>query len=123
MEQVVALVNVERAKVGCGAVHRDSRLDAAAQGHSADMAARGFFDHTTPEGKDPWERARDAGYTTPTGENIAAGQRTAADVMESWMDSDGHRANIVNCGSAAIGMGLARARNGTPYWTQMFGSV
>ena len=121
--RVVELVNAERAKAGCGAVHTDTRLDNASQGHSADMARRNYFSHTTPEGVDPWERARAAGYTTPTGENIAMGQRTAEQVMDSWMNSSGHRANILNCDSHAIGMGLARNAEGSIYWTQMFGSV
>jgi uncharacterized protein YkwD len=121
--RVVELVNAERAKAGCGAVHSDSRLAAAAQGHSEDMAARDYFDHTTPDGVDPWERAKAEGYMTPTGENIAMGQRTAEDVTEGWMNSPGHRANILNCDSKAIGMGLARNSGGTTYWTQMFGSV
>jgi len=121
--RVVELVNAERAKAGCSAVHSDSRLAAAAQGHSEDMARRNYFSHTTPEGVDPWERARAAGYNTPTGENIAMGQRTAEDVVTGWMNSSGHRANILNCDSHAIGMGLGRNAEGTPYWTQMFGSV
>jgi uncharacterized protein YkwD len=120
--RVVELVNGERGKNGCGPVHADTRLDQAAQGHSADMVKRNYFSHDTPEGVDPWERARAAGYTTPTGENIAAGQHTADDVVTSWMNSPGHRANILNCDSHAIGMGLARSAEGQPYWTQMFGS-
>lgn len=122
-DRVVALVNAERSKASCGAVHSDSRLAAAAQGHSADMAARNYFSHETPEGVDPWERAKKQGYTTPTGENIAMGQRTAEEVVEGWMNSPGHKANILNCNSRAIGMGLARNGSGQIYWTQMFGSV
>jgi uncharacterized protein YkwD len=121
--EVVRLVNAERAKAGCGALRQDTRLDTAARGHSADMARRNYFSHTTPDGVDPWERARAAGYNTPTGENIAMGQRTAAEVTKAWMNSSGHRANILNCDSKAIGMGLARNSGGTTYWTQMFGSV
>jgi uncharacterized protein YkwD len=121
--RVVELVNVERSKNGCGAVHSDTRLAAAAQGHSADMARRDYFDHTTPDGIDPWQRAKAKGYMTPTGENIAMGQRSAEDVVDGWMNSPGHRANILNCDSKAIGMGLARNSGGTTYWTQMFGSV
>lgn len=121
--RVITLVNAERAKANCGAVHNDTRLAAAAQGHSADMVARDYFDHTTPDGVDPWERARRQGYTTPTGENIAMGQRTADEVVKGWMDSPGHKANILNCDSRAIGMGMARNSGGQIYWTQMFGSV
>lgn len=93
--QVVALVNKERAAAGCGPVTEGPQLDAAAQGHSDDMAARGFFDHTDPDGKGPGERITAAGYRWSTyGENIAEGQRTPESVMDSWMNSPGHGANI-----------------------------
>jgi uncharacterized protein YkwD len=121
--KVVALVNVERVKVGCGPVHSDARLDAASVAHSQDMILRGYFDHTSPDGVSPWDRARSAGYALPTGENIAIGQPDAAAVMAAWMNSVGHRANILNCLSKAIGMGLAHDTDGTPYWTQMFGAI
>ncbi len=61
-DRVVTLVNGERSKAGCGAVHTDTRLAAAAQGHSDDMAARGYFDHVTPEGRTLADRADAAGY-------------------------------------------------------------
>jgi uncharacterized protein YkwD len=121
--EVVRLVNVERGKAGCGAVHADARLDAAALGHSRDMAARNYFSHDTPDGVSPWDRAKAAGYAQPTGENIAMGYRDAAAVVTGWMNSAGHRANILNCNSKAIGNGVARKADGTAYWTQMFGAV
>ncbi|MFE1859252.1 sigma-70 family RNA polymerase sigma factor [Streptomyces anandii] len=120
--QVVALVNKERAKAGCGALTEDSQLDAAAQGHSDDMAARGFFDHTNPDGKDPGQRITAAGYRWSTyGENIAMGQQTPESVMNSWMNSPGHRANILNCSFKNIGVGV-RKGSGGPWWTQDFGT-
>jgi uncharacterized protein YkwD len=120
--KVVELVNAARADAGCGPVHTDPRLDAAALAHSQDMIARDYFSHTTPDGISPWDRARAAGYDVPTGENIALGQADAASVMDAWMTSEGHRANILNCASRAIGTGLAIDTSGTPYWTQMFGA-
>ncbi|NDU77667.1 RNA polymerase, partial [Actinomadura sp. DSM 109109] len=122
-QRVVSLANAERARNGCGALTVDSRLQAAAQGHSADMVARGFFDHTNPSGKDPGDRITAAGYRWSTyGENIAAGQRTPAAVVSAWMNSPGHRANILNCRFKNIGVGVA-LKSGSPYWTQNFGAT
>ncbi|MEU6878259.1 CAP domain-containing protein [Streptomyces sp. NPDC046712] len=118
--EVVRLVNEERAKVGCTAVRSDSALSALAGAFSQDMAQRGFFDHTDPDGDTPWERARQAGVTGLGGENIARGQADAAAVMESWMNSDGHRANILNCDYTTLGVGVHFA-DGGPWWTQDFG--
>ncbi|GHF36083.1 hypothetical protein GCM10010218_16950 [Streptomyces mashuensis] len=121
-QKVVALVNAERAKAGCSPVTSNSLLDAAAQGHSDDMAARGFFDHTNPDGKGPGDRITAAGYRWSTyGENIAYGQQDAAAVMDSWMNSPGHRANILNCSFKEIGIGINTAPGG-PRWTQVFGA-
>ncbi|WP_455755117.1 CAP domain-containing protein [Streptomyces olivaceoviridis] len=120
--QVVALVNKERAAAGCGPVAEDPRLDKAAQGHSDDMAARGFFDHTDPDGDGPGERITAAGYRWSTyGENIAKGQQTPQAVMDSWMNSPGHRANILNCAFKDIGVGVHDGSGG-PWWTQAFGA-
>lgn len=119
--EVTALVNIERAKDGCTVpVRLDVRLRAAARAHSADMAANDYFSHTGQDGSSPWDRARRAGYTEASGENIAYGYRTAADVMRGWMNSPGHRANILNCSSRATGVGLAY-QGSTAYWTQLFG--
>ncbi|TXS54289.1 sigma-70 family RNA polymerase sigma factor [Streptomyces sp. uw30] len=120
--QVVALVNKERANAGCGPLAEDSLLNKAAQGHSEDMAARDFFDHTNPDGADPGQRITAAGYSWSTyGENIAMGQQTPAAVMESWMNSPGHRANILNCSFKDIGVGIHDGAGG-PWWTQAFGA-
>ncbi|MFF5470894.1 sigma-70 family RNA polymerase sigma factor [Streptomyces achromogenes] len=120
--QVVALVNKERAAAGCGPVTEDPLLERAAQGHSDDMAARGFFDHTNPDGAGPGERVTAAGYRWSTyGENIARGQQTPQAVMDSWMHSPGHRANILNCSFKDIGVGVHHGTGG-PWWTQNFGA-
>ncbi|MFF9088530.1 sigma-70 family RNA polymerase sigma factor [Streptomyces sp. NPDC014991] len=120
--QVVALVNKERAAAGCGSVTEDAQLDKAAQGHSDDMAARGFFDHTNPDGAGPGERITGAGYRWSTyGENIAQGQQTPQTVMNSWMHSPGHRANILNCSFKNLGVGVHNGSGG-PWWTQDFGT-
>ncbi|WP_328940712.1 CAP domain-containing protein [Streptomyces sp. NBC_00250] len=120
-DQVIALVNAERAKAGCGPLTANATLTRAAQGHSDDMAARDFFDHTNPDGDGPGERVTDAGYPWSTyGENIAMGQSSPESVMDSWMNSPGHRANILNCSFKEIGIGIHS--EGGPYWTQVFGA-
>lgn len=120
--EVTRLVNAERARARCGPVRVDGRLAAAALGHSADMARRGYFSHGTAEGGDPWQRAIDAGYPQTTSENIAMGYPTARAVMVAWLDSSGHRTNMLDCAAVAMGIGIARNDAGTPYWTQLFGT-
>ena len=121
-QQVVQLVNAQRAKVGCPALVTDARLSRAAQAHSADMAKRRYFSHTTPEGRTFVQRIRAQGYTGSwLGENIAAGQTSAKAVMDAWMKSPGHRANILNCHYKAIGVGYAIGGPYRYYWTQDFG--
>ncbi|WP_203453729.1 CAP domain-containing protein [Jiangella aurantiaca] len=119
-QEVVDLTNEIRADEGCGPLHADDRLHEAAVLHSEDMAERDYFDHVTPEGVGPGERAERAGYDSWGGENIAWGYQSAEDVVEGWMDSQGHRENILNCDFQAIGVGAADS-DGGPYWTQMFG--
>ncbi|MCZ7456873.1 sigma-70 family RNA polymerase sigma factor [Streptomyces sp. WMMC940] len=122
VEQVVALVNAERAKAGCGPVRSNDKLETAARRHSEDMAARGYFDHTSPDGTDPGDRITAAGYRWSTyGENIARGQQSPSSVMDSWMNSPGHRANILNCSFKELGVGIHDASGG-PWWTQAFGT-
>jgi uncharacterized protein YkwD len=116
--EVTRLTNAERAKAGCGALRIDARLTAAARGHSADMVDRDYFSHTSPDGRGPGDRAEAAGYPRWSGENIAAGYSTAAAVVQGWMNSEGHRANILNCSSTATGVGYDARGN---MWTQMFG--
>jgi uncharacterized protein YkwD len=119
-QEVLELTNAERADEGCGPLRADEQLHEAAVLHSQDMAERDYFDHVTPEGVGPGERAERAGYDSWGGENIAWGYRSAEDVVEGWMDSPGHRENILNCDFVAIGIGAADSDRG-PYWTQTFG--
>jgi len=122
-DQVVALVNAERAKAGCDAVTNNEILRTSARNHSADMAVNGYFDHASQDGRSPGDRIRAAGYQwSAYGENIAYGSTTPADVMAQWMASSGHRSNILNCGFEDLGVGLAYTASNVPYWTQNFGS-
>ncbi|MEU8589649.1 CAP domain-containing protein [Streptomyces sp. NPDC048664] len=118
--EVLRLVNAERAKVGCSPVTSNGPLAELAQAFSSEMATRSFFDHTDPDGKDPWDRAAGLGITDLGGENIARGQLSAADVMDAWMKSPGHRANILNCDFQTLGVGV-HLGDGGPWWTQDFG--
>ena len=118
--EVLKLVNEERAKVGCSALSANSALSELAEKFSDDMAARGFFDHTDPDGASPWDRATKAGITDLGGENIARGQADAAAVMDAWMNSPGHKANILNCDFKTLGVGV-HFGSGGPWWTQDFG--
>ncbi|MHA6763083.1 CAP domain-containing protein [Streptacidiphilus sp. PAMC 29251] len=119
--QILALVNVQRAKAGCGALTASKPLNTLAQNFSQEMAVRNFFDHTDPDGKSPWDRAKALGITNLGGENIAMGQQTPDDVMTAWMNSPGHRANILNCTYHSLGVGAYYASSGGPWWTQDFG--
>ncbi|MCU0492553.1 MAG: CAP domain-containing protein [Chloroflexaceae bacterium] len=125
-QQVLALVNQERAKVAnCPALVSNTSLMQAARGHSSDMATNNYFSHTGLNGSTPSSRARAAGYTSGgVGENIAAGYSSPASVMEGWMESDGHRANILNCSYRTIGVGYATNSGSRyrTYWTQKFGT-
>ena len=116
---VVKLTNAERAKAGCGPLAVSALLTRAARAHAADMARRDYFSHTGRDGRSPFDRIEDTGYRFSTaGENIAAGQRTARDVVAAWMSSPGHRANILTCAFTEIGMGYATGGGYGVYWTQ-----
>ncbi len=116
----VKLTNDQRAQHGCSALRVDSRLRTAARAHSADMRDKHYFDHNSPDGRTPWDRIKAAGYADPGAENIAQGYPTAQAVVQGWMNSSGHRANILNCDLKAIGIGVATGQGG-PWWTQDFG--
>ncbi|MFJ2652027.1 CAP domain-containing protein [Streptomyces sp. NPDC087420] len=120
--EVLALTNAERGAAGLRPLAPDRRLAGAAQTYSADMAARAFYSHTSPEGLAPWDRAAAAGAPhRGIGENIACGQRTAAEVVEGWMNSPGHRANILKPDFTHLGVGYAGGGPAGTYWTQLFG--
>jgi uncharacterized protein YkwD len=121
-QQVLAITNTERAKAGCKPLTWNSKLATAARKHSQDMAAKDYFSHTSLDGTNFATRISNEGYRwSGAAENIAKGQRTPADVMKAWMNSSGHRANILNCGFKDLGVGLAY-QGRTPIWTQNFGS-
>ncbi|WP_420865600.1 sigma-70 family RNA polymerase sigma factor [Streptomyces prasinopilosus] len=117
-DRVLALTNTERAAAGCSPVTLDSRLNKAAQLHSEDMSANGYFSHTGQNGSSFVDRITAQGYPSPGAENIARGQSSAASVMEAWMNSEGHRANILNCSLKTMGVGVV---TGDWTWTQVFG--
>ncbi|MFF9718192.1 CAP domain-containing protein [Streptomyces sp. NPDC014603] len=120
--QVIALVNQERAAAGCSPLTANARLTRAADDYSDVMAASGVMSHTGPDGSTMTTRVEAAGYQWSTlGENIARGQADAASVMKSWMNSPGHRANILNCSFKEIGVGV-HFGDGGPWWTQNFGA-
>jgi uncharacterized protein YkwD len=120
---VVTLVNERRRAAGCGPVRQNSRLTTAAYRHSRDMAVNDFLSHTGSNGSTPWDRARLAGYQKAHSENVAAGHKTPELVVEAWMESPGHRDNILNCRSKAVGVGVRHGGSYGIYWTQMFGTV
>ncbi|WFE34206.1 CAP domain-containing protein [Micromonospora sp. WMMD975] len=121
LQQVVDLVNQERAKAGCKALSVDTKLTLAAQRHSQDQADHKKMTHDGSDGSNVGQRLDRVGYAWRAyGENVAWNQQSPASVMDAWMNSEGHRANILNCGFTQIGVGVARS-NG-PYWTQDFGT-
>ncbi|GAA3899492.1 hypothetical protein GCM10023084_59980 [Streptomyces lacrimifluminis] len=121
--EVTDLTNRERTRAGLPPLATDALLTRAAQAHSTDMVVRAFYSHTGPDGSRPWDRAAAAGSTRRTiGENIACGQRSAAEVVEGWMNSPGHRANILKREFTHIGIGFAGGGKAGTYWTQLFGA-
>jgi uncharacterized protein YkwD len=102
----------------------EAKLRQAARCHSLDMGQHNYFSHDSQDGRSPWDRIRNAGYTGfGNAENIAAGQANAAAVMDSWMNSPGHCNNIMTAGSNEIGIGYAFDASSSfdRYWTQDFG--
>ena len=126
-QEMLVKVNAARKRAGLRPVKGNARLDRAAQGHAQDMLARGFFAHESPSGTTVRERSTAVGYRWLTiGENIAFGQTSVSEVMETWMDSPGHRKNILTRDFTELGTGLAlgRGKDGKyqVYWVQNFGA-
>ncbi|MEE6260908.1 CAP domain-containing protein [Plantactinospora sonchi] len=121
--QVLEIVNRERAANGCDPVVMNRQLAEAARLHSQDQGEHTNMSHTGSDGSSFVERARRAGYDNPIGENVAMGYPNAAAVMDGWMNSSGHRANILNCAARAMGVGVATGADGRLYWTQVFGAT
>ncbi len=119
--EVIRLVNVERAKNGLPALATNWELSRVARYKSQDMINKNYFAHQSPTYGSPFDMIKSFGIKyTAAGENIAKGQRTPAEVMNGWMNSPGHRSNILNANFNQIGVGLAKDRNGVCYWTQQF---
>ncbi len=119
--EVARLVNVERAKAGLPALKFNWQLSRVARYKSADMANKGYFAHNSPTYGSPFQMMENFGLRfSAAGENIAYGQRTPAEVMRDWMNSPGHRNNIMSRSFTEIGVGLAKNKNGVCYWTQQF---
>ncbi len=118
-EQVVRLVNEERAKAGLSAVQMQTDLTQAANIRAKEIKQQ--FSHTRPDGRSYSSVLTDQGISyRMSGENIAYGQKDANVVMEGWMNSSGHRANILNGNFTKIGVGLYEDESGVKHWVQLF---
>ncbi|MEW5850089.1 MAG: CAP domain-containing protein [Myxococcota bacterium] len=119
-KEVLRLVNEERAAQGLGALTWNDDVAKVAYDHSVDMQERNYFDHTNPDGDGPMQRLDKAGVSySAAGENIAQGYPTPEEVMAAWMNSEGHRANILRPGFTQLGVGVRQGEGG-PWWTQVF---
>lgn len=117
-QQVLQLVNAERAKQGVKPLSMDWELQRVARTKSNDMCTKGYFSHTSPTYGSPFDMMKQFGISYRTaGENIAKGQRSPQEVMNSWMNSSGHRANILKGDFTYIGVGYEASGQ---CWTQMF---
>ncbi|BAZ14034.1 SCP-like extracellular [Calothrix sp. NIES-4071] len=117
-QQVLELTNQERVKSGLAPLKANAELNYAADEYAELMSQNRYFSHTGPDGSKPWDRAASVGFEAQTmGENIAAGQKTPQDVVQAWMNSPGHRANILNPSFTQLGVGFDNN-----YWVQDFGS-
>ncbi|QWH41342.1 serine protease [Bacillus mycoides] len=117
-QRVVELTNAERTKQGLPALQIDTELSKVARAKSEDMQKNNYFDHNSPTYGSPFDMMKKFGISyTSAGENIAQGQRTPEEVVQAWMNSAGHRANILNSGFTHIGVGYVESGN---YWTQQF---
>ena len=117
-QEVVRLVNAERARYGLNALQEDASLSRIARLKSQDMHDRGYFDHNSPTYGTPFQMLKSFGVSYRTaGENIAMGYATPEAVVRAWMNSPGHRANILNGAYTTIGVGYVASGN---YWTQHF---
>lgn len=119
--QVVKLTNDARQQAHCKGLSNNSRLHTVARAHSTDMATTNTFSSTGSDGSSFADRATKAGYKDPLGENIARGQTTAQDVVQYWLTHPAMKARMLDCTATNIGVGAARAADGTYFWTQDFG--
>jgi hypothetical protein len=135
-DEVVALTNAARDEGGCCGgegcfdpappLELDPALRKSARAHALDMSERGYFSHESPDGLSPFDRMREAGFMgCAMGENIAAGQPSARDVVSAWLGSPGHCANMLSPTFERIGVGYHPAADGatSPLWVQNFGAL
>lgn len=119
--QVVSLVNQERAKQGLSPLKINAKLSDVATKKAEDMRDKGYFSHTSPTYGSPFDMMKQFGIRySSAGENIAKGQKTPEAVMNGWMNSQGHRDNILNSSYTEIGVGYVTDGSGNTYWVQMF---
>jgi uncharacterized YkwD family protein/spore coat assembly protein SafA len=119
--EVIRLVNAERTKRGLKPLAGNWQLSRVARMKSQDFINNHYFSHNSPVYGSPFTMMQSFGiHFSAAGENIAYGQKTPALVMSAWMNSSGHRANILSPSYTQMGCGLARDKNGVPYWTQEF---
>lgn len=120
-KQVIDLVNQERAKAGLSPLKENTELAKVAEVKAEDLRDNNYFSHTSPVYGSPFDMMKQFGIKyTAAGENIAKGQRSPQEVMNGWMNSEGHRANILNSNFTEIGVGYVTDSNGNTYWVQMF---
>ncbi len=120
-KQVASLTNSERNAAGLGTLTLDSQLSKLARMKAEDMAKKGYFSHTSPTYGSAFDMMKKYGVSYRTaGENIAKGQKTPESVMNGWMNSSGHRANILSSAYTHIGVGYAKDSKGNTYWVQIF---
>lgn len=120
-QEILKLVNAERSKQGLSPLTLNWELSRVAKFKSEDMRDSKYFSHNSPTYGTPFEMIKNFGISYKTaGENIAAGQKSAEDVMKSWMNSSGHKANILNKNYTQLGVGYASGGSYGTYWTQMF---
>lgn len=122
--EVLVLVNEERAAVGLAPLTQNATLAAQAEQYACEMVYYNFFDHVNPvTGSTLADRSADFGYEYQViGENLAAGPRTPNDVVNAWMNSEGHRANILDVRFTELGVGVREGGNYGLYWVQEFGT-
>jgi len=119
--EVIRLTNLERTKRGLPALTTNWQLSRVARYKSQDMINKNYFSHNSPTYGSPFTMMQSFGLKfSAGGENIAYGQRTPQEVVNAWMNSPGHRANILSTAYTQIGVGAAKKSNGTLYWTQQF---
>jgi len=120
-DEVIRLVNAERTSRGLPALTKNWQLSRVARYKSQDMILKGYFSHNSPTYGSPFDMMESFGLKfSSAAENIAYGQRTPAEVVKAWMNSPGHRANILSNSYTQTGVGAAKKADGTLYWTQMF---